>query len=107
MPDIKVKVQEPTQVETLVNPQQSLRVNIPDSIVVREGAGVSINEMLTGIDGVNVLFQATYPFESVLVGVYLNGLKLSPSHYSVVLPDKIQLDDAPLPGDILEIDYIK
>lgn len=106
MPDIKVKVQEPTKVQTLVTPKENLKVSLENTVVLHD-SGVSINEMLEGIDGTKVLFQSTYPFGSILVGVYLNGLKLCQADYSVVLPNKIQLTEPPLVGDILEIDYIK
>lgn len=109
MSDVKVKVTPSPHVKSVVAVNPALKIKVDDAVdwnsVTNKPS--SINEMLSGIDGTNTVFTTTYPFSSLLIGVYLNGLKLSTSHYTVTLPNQIELDEAPLVGDILEVDYIK
>lgn len=64
-------------------------------------------EVPTGaIDGVNKTFTTTFPFSS-LVGVYLNGIRQSAGYFTIINTTTFQLDDPPIVGDDLEVDYIK
>ena len=55
------------------------------------------------LDGSNVTFTTSQEFREETTAVYLNGLR--ETAYSETGSDEITLDDPPLPGDVLSIDY--
>jgi hypothetical protein len=60
------------------------------------------------IDGSNTAYTSAHPFTSGLLAVYLNGLRQrSPADYSETGTQSFQFVNAPLPGDIVSIDYIQ
>lgn len=75
-------------------------------IVIKETAGDSLQGT---IDGVNKTFEATNEFlDSDSVDIYVNGrLKVRSwdDGFSVVLPKTVILNEAPLVGDSLTIEY--
>lgn len=67
------------------------------------------NETLSGlINGINKTFTTAFNFDSSKTNVYLNGVRLRPiTHYSNFGSNTIIIEDIPLTGDALQIDYIK
>jgi hypothetical protein len=70
-----------------------------------------IDEELTGpINGTNVQFTTSSNFINGTITVYLNGLKLksgSTNDFIEIAANTIQLNYAPLPGDVVVADYLK
>jgi len=67
------------------------------------------NETPSGdIDGTNVEYTTEFPFREETLVVFLNGLKLLPgagNDYNIVNSQTIELEYAPLSGDILVVEY--
>lgn len=70
------------------------------------GDGVPIvGEALTGSkNGVNTVFTTASAFRANTTAVYLNGLR--EFHYAETGASQITLEDPPLSGDTLRIDYV-
>lgn len=70
---------------------------------------VVTDEVPTGvIDGVNTIFTLANPVNGDSLKVYLNGLsqRTGASHdYTVLSATQIQFNDAPLPDDVVTVDY--
>lgn len=69
------------------------------------------NEVPVGeIDGINTTFFTKYRFYEDHCQIYLNGLRLRPGEFlDYVIPNDqaFVMNYAPLPGDILIIDYFR
>lgn len=73
---------------------------------LRQISTSTITETPSGsINGINNSFITQSTFHDVHVGVFWNGLRLSPDEYEVVLPNRIILDDIPLFGDRIVVEY--
>lgn len=70
------------------------------------GDGVPVvGQALTGVkDSVNTVFTTASAFRTGTTAVYLNGLR--EFHYSETGANTITLEDPPLSGDDVRIDYI-
>jgi hypothetical protein len=70
------------------------------------GDGVQVfGETLTGaINGTNTVYITTGDYRADSTALYLNGLR--EFHYTESGPSQITLEDPPLAGDSLRIDYV-
>lgn len=79
------------------------------SVVLRPLRPLIVNEIPSGsINGSNVIFTTTNQFTSGTTQVYLNGqrLKLGASFdYTETTSTSITLNLAPIPGDVVLVDY--
>jgi hypothetical protein len=65
-----------------------------------------VNETPVGlIDGVNDTYTSAFNFRAGSVSLYINGLR--EYHYTTMAANMIIIDDPPLTGYLLKIDYIK
>lgn len=66
-----------------------------------------IGEVPTGTrDGVNTSFATTVPYQPGTIAVYLNGLR--ELHFGENLAaNAVVFEDAPLPADLITVDYTK
>jgi hypothetical protein len=67
-------------------------------------------EVIGPIDGVNTTFNTLHNFDSSTLKVYLNGLSQRRginNDFTIVSNNEIVMNDAPLPGDSIIVDYIK
>lgn len=63
-------------------------------------------EAATGaMDGVNRLFALSDTYVPGTLRVYLNGLRQSSAYITEVSDTEFELEDAPIAGDSLEVDY--
>jgi hypothetical protein len=70
------------------------------------GSDIVLAETPAGaINGVNTSFTTSDNFSDI--AIYLNGLRLLSAHYSVTGGNSFTLDDAPLTGDGLSVDYVR
>lgn len=89
---------------TNVLDKQYLRYDASSGQWVNFGAGTTIrsSQAFTATAG-QTTFTTTAPFEANLIDVYLNGVKLNTSSYTVFGQHSIILNDAALVGDILDV----
>jgi len=89
---------------TNVLDKQYLRYDASSGQWVNFGAGTTIrsSQAFTATAG-QTTFTTTAPFEANLIDVYLNGVKLNTSSYTVFGQHSIILNDAALLGDILDV----
>ena len=76
-------------------------------IVIRH---VENEDLSSAIDGVNVNFITAFRFDIDSVQLYLNGMRLQPGStqdYTTSNNELITLNEAPLPGDVLMVDYMR
>jgi hypothetical protein len=67
-------------------------------------------EVIGPINGVNTTFNTIHNFEASSLVVFLNGLKQRRginNDYTITSNNEIVMVDAPIPGDIIVVDYIK
>lgn len=112
---INVIVQEPINVTVTPNsgvaqinttPIQGGGQAIWDSIIGKPEK--IFGETPTGdLDGENLVFTLSNNYISSKTCVYLNGLKQGSNDYSEILPNQISFLSAPLPGDVIIVDYVK
>jgi len=72
------------------------------------GQGVQVfGEVLTGANGVNLVFQTDHPYLPGSTAVFLNGLREDTGDcYIESPPNMIVFDEAPVNLDSIRIDYI-
>lgn len=109
IPDLaRAEVEEPLPMGSPPSGETVLLVAVPGEPGPRgfPGTGAPIvGESLTGTkDGVNTVFTTAAPFNAGTTAVYLNGLR--EYHYTESGANQITMEDAPLAGDSLRIDYI-
>jgi hypothetical protein len=105
-PTFTVKVKTTPTIQSIVNDPTLISAKTQDIIF----AGITnlITEVPSGlINEINTTFYTSNNFTSPFVQVYLNGLKLVSDDYIITAPNQIDLIEAPVTGDILEISYIK
>lgn len=72
-----------------------------------DGTGVFGEIPAGSIDGSNTTFTTSQNFQSNTTAVYVNGLReIRTLHYTESAPVTIDLDDAPMVGDEVTVDYI-
>src|SRR5690242_780244 len=74
-------------------------------MIIRETAG---DTLAGAVDGSNKTFETTYDYEPALVNVFFNGILLVQSletGYTLTPPRTVVMNEAPLVGDTLEIEY--
>jgi hypothetical protein len=93
--------------------ERPVEVEIFPPIMATTNAGgggfiMSVGETPDGfIDGVNKDYFTDYNFPGNSLWVYLNGLRQkSGLDYTIISGNNFSMTDAPLPGDMLTVDYI-
>lgn len=74
-------------------------------ILLKETGGDTIQG---AIDGVNVYYRVSFPFQADSVNVFVNGrmkVRAWEDGFTVLPPDQIAMKEALLEGDSLEIEY--
>ncbi len=72
------------------------------------GANFIVDEIPAGgIDGVNRIFTTAFEFAADNLWVYLNGIRLQKEHFTVLTSNSFELQDIPLIGDTIVVDYMR
>lgn len=108
---IKILVQEAPAIIKIVNANVPSKIKIiSENVVERVTQGdIVFGETPAGtINGSNATFTTAFDFVPGKVAVYVNGLlqKLI-THYNTTGTKTIIFNDSPLPGDLIEVDYVK
>lgn len=76
-------------------------------LTVRPASWV-IGETPSGvIDNVNTRFVSLLAFNDNQIRIFLNGLRVTPSDFTIISNTEIELHSAPIVGDVLLFDYVK
>lgn len=109
---INITVQNPPRYKVVVKPATRLNVSVAGRILISQNGGafdLVSNEVPAGdVDGSNATFTSNFSFIPESVEVYVNGLKQKPiTHYQTSGNQTIVLNESPLMGDQLLINYLK